>query len=276
MPSVVFSDTHSSYGVPSAKYNVRVTYSEDYRNGVTTVKITKVEIQKEGNTTNWGSNLVYGDIVINGTTVISMRGNPSYTCALSGGGYCNVSIPASASVDIVHDPVTGLASMNMQLVGQVSYYASSTYYFAMFYRYYSPGTDDIYLLAGVPTSSKTINLTTRESNLTVNPNGGVWNGSVSSQTFTQAQGSTKIISNPTRTGYNFLGWTLSGGGSLSGATYTFGLNDGVLTANWEPMATIHKRISGSWILYLICIRRSGSWVLHQANIRKNGSWNKYY
>lgn len=68
--------------------------------------------------------------------------------------------------------------------------------------------------------------------LTVNPNGGTWNGSTSVQTFTQNYGTTKTISNPTRVGYTFAGWTLSGSGSLSGTTYTYGAGNGTLTAKW--------------------------------------------
>ena len=91
--------------------------------------------------------------------------------------------------------------------------------------------------------------------LTVNPNGGTWNGSTSTQTFTQNQGSTKTISNPTAgptytITYNangqgaaysgtptsvqrsFSSWSVSGG-SLSGTTYTFGSTAGTLTANYN-------------------------------------------
>lgn len=68
--------------------------------------------------------------------------------------------------------------------------------------------------------------------LTVNPNGGTWNGSTSVQTFTQNYGTTKTISNPTRVGYTFAGWTLSGSGSLSGTTYTYGAGNGTVTAKW--------------------------------------------
>ena len=68
--------------------------------------------------------------------------------------------------------------------------------------------------------------------LTVNPNGGTWNNTTSASTVTRSYGSTYTISNPTRTGYTFTGWTLSGKGSISGTTYTFGAGAGTLTANW--------------------------------------------
>ena len=68
--------------------------------------------------------------------------------------------------------------------------------------------------------------------LTINPNGGEWGGSAAAQTFEQNYGTTKTIANPTRIGHNFSSWTLSGAGSLSGTTYTFGAGTGTLTANW--------------------------------------------
>ena len=90
--------------------------------------------------------------------------------------------------------------------------------------------------------------------LTVNPNGGTWNSSTSSQTFYQAANTTKTISNPTASysiTYNangqgasysssptsvtrtFSSWSKSGDGSLSGTTYTFGSSNGTLTANYN-------------------------------------------
>ncbi|NCB99962.1 MAG: hypothetical protein EOM34_04665 [Clostridia bacterium] len=69
--------------------------------------------------------------------------------------------------------------------------------------------------------------------LTVNPNGGVWNGSGVSQNFSQNYNTTKAVANPSRTGYTFKGWTLSGGGSMSGTTYRYGTSNGTLTAVWQ-------------------------------------------
>ena len=72
-----------------------------------------------------------------------------------------------------------------------------------------------------------------EFTLTVNPNGGTWNGSGSSQSFTQNYNTIKSIPNPeTRYGYYFDGWILLGSGSLNGTTFTFGGGDCILTANW--------------------------------------------
>lgn len=83
--------------------------------------------------------------------------------------------------------------------------------------------------------------------LTVNPNGGSWNGSTGNQSFTQNYQSTKSIPLPTWTGHTFNGWLHSGGGSLSGTTYTYGTSDGTLTARWDTndyLVTFDARTNG--------------------------------
>lgn len=82
------------------------------------------------------------------------------------------------------------------------------------------------------------------STLKIDPNGGSWNGSTSTQSFTQNYNTTKSIPVPTRTGYKFAGWkrtntygTLSS--TTAAATYTFGATDAVtdtLTAQWEAIS----------------------------------------
>ena len=94
------------------------------------------------------------------------------------------------------------------------------------------------------------------STLKVNPNGGSWNNSTTTQSFTQNYNTTKSIPVPTRTGYTFTTWTRSGtNGSMSSltgsATYTFGASNGVtdtLTAGWSVnnyTVTYIDRITGT-------------------------------
>ena len=68
--------------------------------------------------------------------------------------------------------------------------------------------------------------------LTVNPNGGAWNGNTTTRSYKQNYASTKYIPNPTRTGYTFKGWSRSGSGSISGTTFTYGAGNCTLTATW--------------------------------------------
>ena len=112
------------------------------------------------------------------------------------------------------------------------------------------GTDKVKCTRCSSTTTKTC---VHEFTVTVNPNGGKWNNSASSQSFTQLINTTKTIAKPTvPSGYkvtfngnggtaestsltstkSFSKWTLSGGGSLSGTTYTFGSSNGTLTANY--------------------------------------------
>lgn len=72
--------------------------------------------------------------------------------------------------------------------------------------------------------------------LTINPNGGTWDGYTSSQEILQEYGTAKEIVNPTRIGYNFIGWSVSGEGSLDGTIYTYGAGNGTLTAQWERIS----------------------------------------
>ena len=88
--------------------------------------------------------------------------------------------------------------------------------------------------------------------LTINPNGGIWNNTTSNSTRTGTVNSKLSIANPTPKGYTvsfnsnggnnvnsitsqrtFKNWSLSGPGSMSGTTYTFGSGNATLTANYN-------------------------------------------
>ena len=79
---------------------------------------------------------------------------------------------------------------------------------------------------GTVTAQWTANVT--NSTLTLNPNGG----SVTPTSVTQATGTNYTLPTPTLSGYTFTGWTLSGGGDLSGDVYYFGTSNGTVTAQW--------------------------------------------
>jgi len=69
--------------------------------------------------------------------------------------------------------------------------------------------------------------------LTLNANGG----SVSPTSHTGTEGQTYTLPTPTRNGYTFTSWTLSGGGSISGNVYTFGTSNGTVVAQWTANTT---------------------------------------
>ena len=101
------------------------------------------------------------------------------------------------------------------------------------------------------------------STVTVNAGSGTLNGNSS---YSGNAGSTITISNPTvpatrrvyfnyndgtytdKLGYSsftFTGWSLSGGGSISGSTYTFGTSNGTLTAQYSQSAITLPTITRS-------------------------------
>ena len=56
-----------------------------------------------------------------------------------------------------------------------------------------------------------------------------------------ASGSTVTVSNPTKTGYKFTGWTVSGtDAAMSGTSLTIGTSDITLTANWEIASPVYS------------------------------------
>ena len=78
--------------------------------------------------------------------------------------------------------------------------------------------------------------------LTVDANGGSYSGTTPvyghNNACSNLSDGTVSLSKPTRTGYTFAGWTVSGGGSVTSGTgnetYTFGNKNGVVTAKWTP------------------------------------------
>ena len=82
--------------------------------------------------------------------------------------------------------------------------------------------------------------------LTINPNGGTYNSSTSNTTMTIQYGKTQTIANPTRSGYTFNGWTLSGTGSkMSGTTFTMGYENATLIANWATIDPVSLSYTGA-------------------------------
>ena len=171
MGSVVFTDSYSTSIAGYATYDIRISYSESYSisTNKSTVEITAVELRKQGNSINWGSLPFFGDIKVNGTTLISMDGGSSVRVSLSGDGYCSVAIPSSGSVDVSHNS-DGTGSFTMQLVGGFSY--SGDDYFCALYQG-SPSQP-----FGVAETSKSVSLTTRPRASSVSVSNGYFGSNV--------------------------------------------------------------------------------------------------
>lgn len=75
-----------------------------------------------------------------------------------------------------------------------------------------------------PTDGATVKFTANWSpnpyTLTINPNGGSYNGSTSNTTVTQNCDTTYNLLQPTRTGYNFCGWSKTGTGTFKPLNYS--------------------------------------------------------
>ena len=69
--------------------------------------------------------------------------------------------------------------------------------------------------------------------LTINPNGGTYNNSSNPVVIEKNYGTVIAIDTPVRNGYQYVGWTLTGFGSLAENTYTYEAGDGTLTADWS-------------------------------------------
>ena len=70
--------------------------------------------------------------------------------------------------------------------------------------------------------------------LSINPNGGSWNNSSTTQEFTITNGDTKTISNPSKVGYTFKNWTLNGtNAKFENSIFTMGIANASLVANWN-------------------------------------------
>lgn len=221
MGSVTFTKTYSISGIGSTTVNVKINYSESYSASTNKTTVSLSSIQQAASR-NFGNPVVRGAVEFNGTTVVSYPDNSSsYTVSLSSGStstYKSWTSKSSSTIQVTHG-TDGKANLTIKLLS-----TNGSSYFGAWYQNKAVGVN--------ANSSETVSLTTHTYSLSVNPNGGTWNGSASSQSFSQAPTSTKTIANPTRTGYTFTGWTLTGGGSFSGTTYTFGSSDGTLTASW--------------------------------------------
>lgn len=230
MGSVTFTDSYqiSSYGY--YEQNVEVNFTESYSSATnkTTVTLSSIRMKSEY---AGGSSPVYGDVSFsaNGsswTSVKSMSGGSNQVNLAT--SYSVISGSSGGSLDITH-ATDGTATLYVKLSG-----GSGGYWGASVHTYGKPAR-----MFGIEVpDTDSASLATHTSSLVVNPNGGSWGGSTSSQSFSQAPTSTKTIASPTRDGYDFAGWTRSGSttGSISGTTYTFG-DDGTsttLTASWTP------------------------------------------
>ena len=92
------------------------------------------------------------------------------------------------------------------------------------YRYTTAYSADTFTITN--TSSLAI------SNLNIDPNGGKYNGTTEKTVVQGIIGTTATIADPEKEGHTFKDWTHTGDGTLNDDKYTYGENDGTITANY--------------------------------------------
>ena len=93
-----------------------------------------------------------------------------------------------------------------------------------------PIKEKLYSFAGIPINLGKDNKYT----LTINPNGGRYNGNTGTTLVKQITGTSYTVNTPLRDNYLLSGWDFSGSGTWNpnNQKYTFGTGDGNLTAKW--------------------------------------------
>lgn len=208
-----FHGFYSGYGSVDGVY--RFTFDEYYDASTNRTRIigyTQVKADREWNAGTYGKLSFSGGGQSNSCTYAN-TGRLSYSFTQLGG---------SSSIEFSND-VNGSGktiSVNVYGGAEVGYsYFGNTY-----------GLDVNGVIIGINAFSSSFNTTSHPSyTLTVDNNNG--DPAIS---FSHQQGYAQTIATPVKTGYTFNGWTLSGGGSISGSIYTYGNSNGTLTANWIP------------------------------------------
>lgn len=100
----------------------------------------------------------------------------------------------------------------------------------------------------------TISLVKYNNALKINPNGGTHGGNLSTYTLaTKTCGSKTTVSNPTRVGYEFTGWTVTNGtgaaGSLNGTTFTHCNKGATFSTDTDVYSntTVTTTLKANWV-----------------------------
>lgn len=86
--------------------------------------------------------------------------------------------------------------------------------------------------AVVPAGNTTFDVYFAETKVTVDNNGGTNNTCSNGTYYSGGKDATRNLGTPTRPGYIFAGWAVSGGGHMDGTWYNYGTSDATVTAQW--------------------------------------------
>ena len=200
----------------NVKYSTSETIEEPTREGYTftgwTVSSDKASLN--GKTFNIGTEdcTLTANWVVNSYPWIAYHNKMN----VSGSGYTLVSA----------DTKEGTADFGTKVTPTVNTYTGFT----------SPALKTITIVVDTKPSTKNVvnyNYDRNKYTLTINPNGGTYNGSTSSTTTSEYFETVKTIKSPTKTGYTFKNWTKTGNSTLTDTTLTMGSENTTLTANYE-------------------------------------------
>ena len=201
-------------------------------------------------TANWKANKVYINFDVNGGTIAASTGSNTWSVDSDG--------------IIYHDGTKYAQSINYDeslTSDGLANYNNSSYIYITKSGYSIPDGEEWICKSGCITENKVYNQNTvyKATDFCDATNGNCtvilkanWNistytisynlngGAKGSNAPTSGEsGSTVSVSNPTKTGYTFIGWTVLGtGASISGTSLTIGTSDITLSANWEKLCTI--------------------------------------
>ena len=200
----------------NVKYSTSETIEDPTREGYTftgwTVSSDKASLN--GKTFNIGAEdcTLTANWVINSYPWIAYHNKMN----VSGSGYTLVSA----------DTKEGEADFGSKVTPNVNTYTGFT----------SPASKTITIVVDTKPSTKNVvnyNYDRNKYTLTVNPNGGTYNGSTTNTVTSEYFEAVKTIKSPTKTGYTFTKWTKTGNSTLVDTTLTMGSENTTLTANYE-------------------------------------------
>ena len=173
------------------------------------------EIEKEIKSNYDFEQLGKNVIFLSGVEEISMASNKTYTDA---GAY--VAVINSGIVQLTSDNMT--SNLNISVLGDYTVTYS--------YENAKDAVRKIKIIYGTPDIVGV--------ELILNLNGG---STVQAFNLSYLSGTKIVLQNPTRTGYTFTGWSVSGAGaSISETTLTVGTSTTTITANWQKLYTCSK------------------------------------
>ena len=200
----------------SVKYETDVNISDPVREGYTFTGWTlSSDLSKlNGNVLTMGREdcILTANWVVNSYPWIAYHNKMN----VDGNGYTLVSA----------DTKEGTADFGSKITPNVNTYTGFT----------SPASKTITIVVDTKPSTKNVvnyNYDRNKYTLTVNPNGGTYNGSTTNTVTSEYFETVKTIVSPTKTGYTFKNWTKTGNSTLVDTTLTIGSENTTLTANYE-------------------------------------------